>query len=82
MSLLAPAYTDYEMWDQDRNITDAKFKQGADIKEGVSGKARIDTTYENTASRYMSVNSPNSNPTGCPDPDKSQDYRCFPSNRP
>ncbi len=33
-------------WDSKPMTTDAAFKKGADLKEGVAGRVEIDTTYE------------------------------------
>lgn len=38
---------DYEMWDQETELTEESFRRG-DLKEGVSGCTKIDTTFENT----------------------------------
>lgn len=38
----------FEDFDSKPMTTDAAFKKGADIKEGVSGRLEIDTTYEQT----------------------------------
>ncbi len=38
----------FEDYDSEPTTTDAAFKKGASIKEGVSGCLGIDTTYEQT----------------------------------
>lgn len=39
---------DYDMKDKFGGTTEQRFKARSDLKEGVSGCARIDTTYDNT----------------------------------
>jgi hypothetical protein len=74
--MLTPGYEDFEMRNQDKQLTTEKFREGASLEKGISGRHRIDTTFENTEARYVTVESRNKNPTGCPDPDQSQDWRC------
>ena len=38
----------YDSMDVKRNVPEDTFQAGADVDEGVSGRARIDTTFENT----------------------------------
>jgi hypothetical protein len=44
---LTPAYRSYEECDLDGPFTEDKFHAGESMKDGVSGKATLDTTYEN-----------------------------------
>jgi hypothetical protein len=44
---LTPTYRSYEECDLDGPFTEGKFHSGESMKEGVSGKAALDTTYEN-----------------------------------
>jgi len=44
---LTPTYRTYEESDLDGPFTEGKFHSGESVKDGVSGKASLDTTYEN-----------------------------------
>ena len=44
---LTPIYRSYEECDLDGPCTESKFHAGESVKDGVSGKAALDTTYEN-----------------------------------
>ena len=64
-------------WDSDKYAdVEAEFKEGADIKEGVSGRKSIDTSFENTAE--CEVQNPRSEQAGdeyTPEPEKGYGKR-------
>lgn len=78
MGQILAGFRDFGMWDQEKEFTDAKFKSGNDLQEGVSGLSKIDTTFENTVKDRVNKPASEYNSTDdCPDPDKSQDWRCW-----
>jgi hypothetical protein len=47
MSALTPGFKSYQECDYDGPFTEDKFHAGSSVKDGVSGKATFDSTYEN-----------------------------------
>ena len=48
MAALTPGYVSFGDIDSEKPLTTEIFNSKADIEDGVSGKASLDTTYENT----------------------------------
>lgn len=57
----------FETFDQDSGTVEDKFKRQASLKEGISGRKRIDTTFENYET--TEVEAPRSDYNSLPDDD-------------
>jgi len=60
--------------DSEEPITEANFKEGSSLAEGISGRRTLDTTYENDGVDSL-VNNPRSNYDKNPEDDKDKPWR-------
>lgn len=72
MSALTPITKNFQDCDCEEAITEENFRAAEDLQEGISGRRRIDSTYENDG--HSMVNAPRSGKE-FPESDKDKPYR-------